>query len=76
MVGRHPGWVEVCLKRCMDQLGKRILAVVGTEECENHYHRKGKGSLTMQFSQGLIDPNQTPNRRDGKGKQVNIPVLL
>lgn len=24
-------------------------------------HRKGKGSLTMQISQGLVDPNQPPN---------------
>ena len=35
----------------------KILAVVGTEYCENQYHRKGKGSLAMQVSQGLVDPN-------------------
>ena len=54
----------------------RILAVVGSEQSENLCHRKGKGSLTMQFSQGVIDPNQSPNWRKEKGKQVNIPVLL
>ena len=27
------------------------------EHCENQCHRKGKGSLTMQISQGLVDPN-------------------
>ena len=49
--------------------------VVGAVQCENHCHRKGKGSLTMKISQGVIDPNLTPNRREGKGQQVNIPVL-
>lgn len=54
----------------------KILAIVGTEYCENQYHRKGKGSLTMQISQGLVDPNCSSNRTNRKGKQVNIPVLL
>ena len=30
----------------------------------------------MQISQGLVDPNQSHNLRIGKGKQVNIPVLI
>ena len=76
VVGRHSGRAEVCLKRYMDRLELRILAVVGTEYCENQYRRKGKGSLTMQISQGVIDPNQSPNWSLGKGKQVNIPVLF
>jgi len=75
VVGRHSGWVEACLKRDVDRFEKRILVVVGTEQCEKHCHRKGKGSLTMQISQGVIDPNLAPNRSNGKGKQVNIPVL-
>ena len=54
----------------------KILAVVRTEQSENLCRRKGKGSLTMQFSQGLIGPNCTRNSSSGKGKQVNIPVLL
>ena len=76
MVGRHSDWAEVCMKIYMDQFEKKILAVVGTEQCENHCHRKGKGSLTMQISQGLIGPNLIPNRKKRKGKQVKIPVLL
>ena len=30
----------------------KILVIVGTEHCENQCRRKGKGSLTMQISQG------------------------
>ena len=75
-VGRRSDWIEVCLRRCMDQSELRILAVVGAEQSENLCRRKGKGSLTMQISQGVIDPNQRPNRSYGKGKQVNIPVLF
>ena len=54
----------------------KILVVVGSEQCENHCHRKGKGSSAMQFNRGLVDPNRAPNRCIGKGKQVNIPVPL
>ena len=53
----------------------KILAVVGSKYCENQYHRKGKGSLAMHVSQGLVDPNHNHNSMSGKGKQVNIPVL-
>ena len=49
--------------------------VVGSEQSENLCHRKGKGSLTIQISQGLVNPNPTHNSQLGKGKQVNIPVL-
>ena len=76
VVGRHSGRAEACLKKYVDRLELRILAVVGTKHCENQCHRKGKGSLTMQISQGVIDPNQVHNSNNGKGKQVNIPVLF
>ena len=52
MVGRRSGWVEDLMRVRLDRLEMRILAVVGTKQCENHCHRKGKGSLTMKFSQG------------------------
>ena len=42
----------------MDLEEKRFLVVVGTEQSANLCHRKGKGSLTMQFSQGLVAPNR------------------
>jgi hypothetical protein len=75
VVDWRPGWVEASARAGVDRLGMRILAVVRTERCENHRHRKGKGSLTMQISQGLIDPNRSRKSSKGKGKQVNIPVL-
>ena len=56
-VGRRLAWVEVCSKERMDRVEMRILAVVGSKYSENLYHRKGKGSLAMFISQGLIDPN-------------------
>ena len=45
-----------------------ILAVVGSQYGENPYRRKGKGSLAMSISQGLVGPNQSPNGVMGKGK--------
>ena len=57
MVGRRLDRAEACLRGYVDLSGMRILAVVGSEHCENQCHRKGKGSLTMQISQGLVDPN-------------------
>ena len=54
----------------------KILVVVGSEQCENHCRRKGKGSSAMQFSRGLVAPNRAPNWCFGKGKPVNIPVPL
>ena len=76
MVGRYLVRTEACSRGYVDLAGKRILVVVGSEHGENPCHRKGKGSLTMQISQGLVEPNQSPNWSNGKGKQVNIPVLL
>ncbi len=56
-VGRRLAWVEVCPRGRMDRVEMRILAVVGSKYGENPYHRKGKGSLAMFISQGLVDPN-------------------
>ena len=57
MIGRRSGWEKVYLRGYMNRLEMKILAVVGSEYCENQYRRKGKGSLTMQISQGLVSPN-------------------
>ena len=54
----------------------QILVRVGTEQSENLCRRKGKGSLTMQISQGLVSPNLDHNLIEEKGKKVNIPLLL
>ena len=48
----------------------RILVVVGTKQSANLCHRKGKGSLAMQFSQGLVDPNLSLIRAQGKGNRL------
>ena len=45
----------------MDLSGMRILAEVRPKHGENPCHRKGKGSLTMKLSQGLVDPNSIHN---------------
>jgi len=62
MVDRRTAWAEVFLKESMDRVVMRILAIVRTEYCENQYHRKGKGSLTMEISQGLVGSNHILNR--------------
>ena len=48
----------------------KILVVVGSENCEIQFGRKGKGSLAMSFSQGLVDPNRLLNRLSGKGNRL------
>ena len=75
MVGRRSVRTEVSLRGDMDLIEMKILAIVGSEQSESLCHRKGKGSLTMQFSQGLVDPNSNHKSIERKGKQVNIPVL-
>lgn len=60
----------------MDRVAMKILAVVGTEWSENLHHRKGKGSLAMQISQGLVGPKSARNVTYSKGNQVNIPELI
>ena len=54
MVGRCPAWAEARSKECVDRVGIKILAIVRTEYCENQYHRKGKGFLTMKISQEVV----------------------
>jgi hypothetical protein len=76
MVGRRSHRAEVSLREDMDLWEMRILVVVGSKQSENLCHWKGKGSLTMQFSQGLVDPNLVCKSNRGKGRQVNIPVPL
>ena len=58
VVDRCMAWAEVSLRRGMDRVVIKILAIVRSEYCENQYHRKGKGSLTMEISQGLVGTNQ------------------
>ena len=76
MVDRRPAWAEAFSREEVDRVGMKILVIVGTEQSESLCHRKGKGSLAMQFSQGLVDPNRVHRLNSGKGKLVNIPVLL
>ena len=76
MIGRRSVRTEVRLRRCMDQIEMRILAVVGSKQSENLCRWRGKGSLTMSISQGLVDPNCSHNMIYGKGKKANIPLQL
>ena len=76
VVGRRSIRVEGFSRECLDQIEMRILVRVGSEYCENQYHRKGKGFLAMQISQELVSPNPYHNMFMGKGKEVNIPLLL
>ena len=54
----------------MDRVEKRILVKVGIKQSENLCHRKGKGSLTTNFGQGLVDPNSLRNCLRGKGSRL------
>ena len=47
-----------------------ILVVVRSKQSENLCHRKGKGSLAMSISQGLVGPNLIRKRIKGKGKRL------
>ena len=58
----------------MDRVPTRILVRVAAKYGENPYRRRGKGSLAMFVSQGLVDPKTNRNSNWPKGKQVNIPV--
>ena len=57
MVDRRPVRAKAFSRESVNLIGMRILVVVGSEQSEILCHRKGKGSLTMQISQGLVDPN-------------------
>ena len=76
MVGRCSVRDKAFPKGCVNRSELRILVKVRRKQSENLCHRKGKGSLTMKISQGLVSPNQAPNWCNGKGKKVKIPLLL
>ena len=76
MLGRRSARAEASSRELVDLAEMKILAVVGSEQIENICHRKGKGSLTMFVSQGLVGPNHRPNWANGKGRTVNIPLLF
>ena len=48
----------------------KILVRVGTKQCENHCRRKGKGSLAMKISQGLVGPKEFRNRIVRQGNRL------
>ncbi len=75
-VGRRFFGAEAPSKEGVDLKKMSILAVVGSEQSENLCHRKGKGSLAMFVSQGLVDPNLLLKRRKGKGKRLIIRYSL
>ena len=52
MVGRRFVRDKAFLKKDVNRSKLRILVRVRPKQSENLCHRKGKGSLTMQFSQG------------------------
>ena len=60
-VDRRSVRVEASPYGGVDLIGMNILVVVRPEQGANPCHRKGKGSLAMFVSQGLVDPNQTRN---------------
>ena len=76
MLSRRSARNEAVLRGAVDHVEMRILVKVGIKQRENRCDRKGKGSLAMYISQGLVGPNRAPNRSSGKGRPVNIPVLL
>ena len=51
----------------------RIPAVVGIRRVRIPSAERGKVSLAMKVSQGLVGPNPSSEGRTGKGKGVNIP---
>lgn len=59
VVDRHSVRKEHVVKTTWDRSEKRILVIVGTKRSETLLRRKGKGSLAMQISQGLVDPNSS-----------------
>ena len=70
MVDGRSARAEACVRAYVDHVEMRILAVVGTKQCENHCHRKGKGFLAMKISQELVDSNwsrNSSNRERAKG---------
>ena len=76
MVDRRFVRAKALFKDSVNRSKLRILVRVRPKQSENLCHRKGRGSLTMQFSQGLVNPNEYHKSINQKGKQVNIPVLF
>ena len=52
VVDRRSVRAEASPRGLVDLAEMRILAKVRSKQSENLCHRKGKGSLTMKFSQG------------------------
>ncbi len=57
MVDRRFVRAKACLRGYVNLIEMKILVVVRSKQSENLCHRKGKGSLTMSISQGLVNPN-------------------
>ena len=54
----------------MDRVPTRILERVAAKHGENPCRRRGKGSLAMFVSQGLVDPKVTLNRSYRMGNRL------
>ena len=54
----------------MDRVRTRILVRVAAKNGENPFRRRGKGSLAMFVSQGLVDPKTSLNRSRRKGSRL------
>lgn len=54
----------------------RILVIVGSDFAENAKRRKGKVSLAIYVSQGLVSDLSCILTAYDDGGQVNIPVLI
>ena len=61
VLGRCSAWAEVLSGDNIDRAEMRIPVVVGSKQSEKLCHWKGKGSLAMIVSQGLVGPNPTHN---------------
>ncbi len=54
LVSRRPLCAEVSSREGMERRGLRILVIVGCDSAENAECRKGKVSLAIYVSQGLV----------------------
>ena len=70
MVSRRSVRAKIFSRGNMNLIEMRILVVVRSEHGENPCRRKGKGSLAMKVSQGLVDPNRLPSGSAGKGNRL------
>ena len=60
LVGGRAIWTEVSSRGGVDRMVSWILVKVAEKNRENRFRRKGKGSLAMFVSRGLVDPKVTP----------------